>query len=87
MVLEGITRKKILQICKKEGFEVSEKTFDSTFLLSSDSVFLTGTSPKVLPVRQIGKKEYQVNHQIISVLMKKYDRLIGNYIKEQKNAV
>ena len=87
MVLDGITRKKIIQICKKEDLDVKENAFDSDFLLSSDSVFLTGTSPKVLPVFQIGKKEFRVDHQFLSVLMKKYDRMIANYIKEQKNAV
>jgi branched-chain amino acid aminotransferase len=86
-ILEGITRKKIMTISKNEGFEVKEKTFDSTFLLSSDTVFLTGTSPKVLPVRQIGEKEFSINHKILSILIKKYDQLIGKYIKEHKDAI
>jgi branched-chain amino acid aminotransferase len=87
LVLDGITRKKIMTISEDEGFEVKEKSFDSTFLLSSDAVFLTGTSPKVLPVRQIGEKEFHVNHKILTTLIKKYDQLIGKYIQERKDAV
>ena len=87
LVLEGITRKKIMIISEEEGFEVKEKEFDSDFLHSSDAVFLTGTSPKVVPVRQIGDKEFKVNHKILTTLIKKYDLLIANYIRERKDAV
>jgi branched-chain amino acid aminotransferase len=87
LVLEGITRGKILEIIKNEGFDVKEKAFDSSFLKGAESVFLTGTSPKVLPVCRIDDKEFSVNLKILSILMKKYDKLIGNYIKERKNGL
>ena len=76
-----------MDISKNEGFEVKEKEYDSTFLLSADAVFLTGTSPKVLPVGQIGEKEFHVNHKLLITLIKKYDKLIAEYIQERKDAV
>ena len=80
LILEGITRKKILDICRSEKLELEEKPFKKNFLLSADTVFITGTSPKVLPVKQVGDKAFQAGHPLTALLMKKYDEMIASYI-------
>ncbi len=83
LVLEGITRKKIIAICNSENLVFEEKIFDRDFLFTADTVFLTGTSLKVLPVSQIDEKLFSVNHPILLSLMDKYNQMISAYIKEK----
>jgi branched-chain amino acid aminotransferase len=87
IVLGGITRKKILDICHSEGIAIEERTFNRIFLFSADAVFLTGTSPKVLPVKSVGEKNFAVDHPILRMLMDKYDAMIASYIQNNRNAI
>ncbi len=48
-VLPGITRMKVLDVCNSEGIKVNEITLHLADIGSYESVFITGTSRKVLP--------------------------------------
>lgn len=52
-ILEGITRKSIIEMARKEKIEVREAniTRDETYI--ADEVFLTGTAAEVTPVREV----------------------------------
>lgn len=80
-ILEGITRMKVFNICRSEKVALEEKAFKRNFLSSAETVFITGTSPKILPVRQVEDKIFKVSHPILSLLMKKYDEMIGSYTR------
>jgi len=80
MVLPGVTRKYILSICTNHHIEVLEKEIYRYDLHEFDAFFLTGTSPKVIPVARIGDNEFEVDHPIVNFLMKEYDSLIYNYL-------
>ena len=54
-ILEGITRKTVIQIAKDEGIPVIERSIDRTELYKVQEVFLTGTGAKVSPVTEIDK--------------------------------
>jgi branched-chain amino acid aminotransferase len=54
-ILEGITRKSVIEIAANEGFEVIERSIDRTELYYADEVFLTGTAAQVSPVVEIDK--------------------------------
>lgn len=54
-ILNGITRRKILELSKKLNIEVKEETFTIKELLKSDEVFLTATKLDVVPIIQIDK--------------------------------
>jgi branched-chain amino acid aminotransferase len=75
-VLEGITRKKVLEICEKEGIPFLEQKIHTTDLNSLDGVFITGTSSKVLPVNRIGNITFNVGLPIIQRIMFLYDDLV-----------
>ncbi len=52
-ILDGISRKSILQIARDLGFEVVERNLARAELYLADEVFLTGTAAELVPVREI----------------------------------
>ncbi|MBN1119316.1 MAG: aminotransferase class IV family protein [Bacteroidales bacterium] len=79
VILEGITRKKVLSLTEKLGIGYMERPVKLVELTGYEAVFLTGTSPKILPVAQIHETEYLVNHPIIIRLIAEYEKLINEY--------
>ncbi len=56
-VLEGITRKCVLDIITDEGLEVKEQLFTRDELYISDEAFFTGTAAEVTPIREVDGRE------------------------------
>jgi len=84
-VLKGITRKKIFGVCKKIRFEVIEKVISINELSDYEAAFLSGTSPKVLPIKQIqGLSEYDTQNETLNKVREAYDELIDSYQKTFK---
>ncbi len=79
-VLNGITRKNILKICKLNKIEIIEKKVHYSELKSIDTVFLTGTSLKALPVRCFEEIEFSTNHKILKCIMELYEESIIQYV-------
>ncbi len=52
-ILEGITRRSVIEIAQDEGIEVVERPIGRTELYRADEIFLTGTGAKVSPVTQV----------------------------------
>ena len=75
-ILPGITRKYILQVCENLHFKCQEKRITRSELFSMDALFITGTSPKVLPIKNIADKNFDVNHPMLRLIMKEFDRLL-----------
>ncbi len=80
-VLLGITRRKTILLAKNAGIPVLEKDVLLDDLPHFQAAFITGTSPKILPVSQIGKGKFDPQNQMVQQLRKNYDELIFNYIK------
>ncbi len=82
-VLLGITREKILQL-----MEAHDIPFEVTPIYEKDvqdmtGAFMSGTSPKVLPLRRIDHYLYDSgNNPIIQRIMELYDRLIETKIHD-----
>lgn len=77
-VLSGITRKYVLEIAAGEGARIIEKPILMNNLDKMISAFISGTSPKVLPVKQIDDFFFDVNHPLLHKLMNKFDILVLN---------
>lgn len=56
-ILEGITRRYVLQIAKLEGIETREVDFLPEKLKAADEVFTTGTIKEIFPVTRIDHKK------------------------------
>jgi branched-chain amino acid aminotransferase len=53
-ILEGITRRTIMDLCKSElGIEVVERSVDRSELYVADEIFLAGTAVEVAPVVEV----------------------------------
>lgn len=79
-VLLGITRQKTIELAKKEGIPITGQDVLLNDLPHFQSVFITGTSPKILPVAQIGESRFDPQNPLVQLLRKKYDELISDYI-------
>jgi len=53
-ILEGITRKSVIEIAKKElGLEVVERSIDRTEVFIAEEMFMTGTAAQIVAVTKI----------------------------------
>lgn len=52
-ILNGITRQKIIQLCKENGIELEEKAFSIEDLIDADEVFLSSTTSEVTPITSV----------------------------------
>ena len=55
-MLDGMTRRTVLEICKDLGIEVEETDVPVSFVENADEIFLTTTAGGVLPVTSVGTK-------------------------------
>lgn len=75
-ILPGISRKYIVDICREEQLEVIHRPILLNEVEQFKSCFLSGTSPKVLPVRKLDGVEFEVDHPELQLLMKRFDQVI-----------
>src|SRR5699024_4596406 len=52
-ILNGITRQKILKLCKELNLNVGEETFTVEELLAADEVFVTATKSDIIPITKV----------------------------------
>lgn len=80
-VLLGITREKILQLMEDHRIPFEIKTIGEKDLEGMTGAFMTGTSPKVLPLRTIGGLHYaSASSPVIQQIMELYNQLIQREI-------
>ena len=80
-VLPGITRKYVLRICAEEGIEVFERPIHLDELEGMTSCFISGTSPKILPVWQLDGFQFKVDHPTLHLLMERFGLLVKENLK------
>ena len=78
--MNGITRKKVISICKDNEIPIFTKNFSLVDVYSADESFVTGTLGSITPVSEIdGRKiEDKSNHKITEKLQSLYLQLIKN---------
>jgi branched-chain amino acid aminotransferase len=84
MVLSGITRRYVTDIIRQEGFELVYAAVDESEIAHFTSVFITGTSPMVLPVNSIEKQQYEAYNPVTERLRRLYAGLAGESIRNYK---
>lgn len=78
-VLKGITRQKTISLANKYGIKLLEKTIELNTLNTFEACFITGTSPKLLPVNSIDSNLFNTNNEEVKTLMNAYNELIHSY--------
>lgn len=81
-VLLGITRQKAIETARSLQTEVIEKEIHIFEIQQFDAAFITGTSPKILPIRQIEEIQLDPQNRLISRLMIAFDERITDYVIE-----
>jgi branched-chain amino acid aminotransferase len=69
--LDGITRRTVIDLAKRRGFEVAERRIMPDELPSFNECFITGTAAEVTPVSEIGPYKFQPGN-MTKVLMDDY---------------
>ncbi|MCB2209171.1 MAG: aminotransferase class IV [Bacteroidetes bacterium] len=82
MVLPGITRQKILSLIEKNQFYYKECIIKISEIQNFESCFISGTSPKILPVAYFDEKRMEVNNKLLLKLIELYNQHIDNYLKD-----
>ena len=80
MVLSGITRKYIIEICHREGYNIVFEAVKASEMQDFQSAFITGTSPMVLPVKSIDNHPFRTNNEILKRLGVLYRQLADDSI-------
>jgi branched-chain amino acid aminotransferase len=75
-VLPGITRKYVILACTNLGLEVKEQSIPVASLNTFASLFISGTSPKVLPICKVDNNAFSVESIFMKRIMKEYNRLM-----------
>lgn len=84
-VLIGITRKYIFRACNNLKLEVILQPIPFSMLEYAEGAFITGTSPKVLPIVRINETLIaSANSKIISDIINEYDMILRQYIAMHK---
>ena len=77
-VLPGVTRSKIFEIANDTGINCKETNISLNSIHRFDGAFITGTSPKVLPVKNINKVDFDPHNTLINRLIHEYDSLVDD---------
>ena len=74
----GITRQKIIDICKKNKIKVKQQNFKLKEVMTADEAFATGTFAGVMPISQINKKKLIIKKENLTFkILNLYNKLIN----------
>ncbi len=79
-VLKGITRKYIIDTAIRNGLNYIEKDIDLSEISTFDSAFISGTSPKILPISEMDNVKFNVENENLRLLMQKFNEVINQNI-------
>jgi len=83
-VLIGITREKVISIALELNITVNELNINKEDLPSFNAAFFTGTSPKILPISNIGNIKFKPQTPTLLKLMRALDKKIDVYLQLNK---
>ncbi len=81
-VLPGVTRGEIIKIAQELQIQIEEVNYNYVDINKLDGMFISGTSPKVLPIKKVNDINLNPNNNMIRKLMKEYNDKIDLYIKK-----
>lgn len=86
-VLLGITRQKTMECAAELDISVKESDVALSGLSNFEAAFVTGTSPKILPIHSIQEIKFDPNNEILQKLIRQFNLKIENYIQRSKNGL
>ncbi len=77
-ILPGIMRSKVIDCILSLDIELKFECIHSDQLHQIDAAFITGTSPRILPINAIDQFNLDVNNNMLRILMKNLNMLIND---------
>ena len=74
--LDGITRRTVIDLAKRRGLSVVERTIMPDELAKAQEVFLTGTAAEITPVGEIGPHRFTPG-EVTRKLIADFDAMVG----------
>ena len=75
--MKGITRQKVIDLCKNNKIKVKEMDFKLKDVLKADESFVTGTFANIIPVKKINSTSFNLkNNKITNKLRDLYKELM-----------
>ena len=81
-ILDGITRKSVIQIARDFGYEVTERPIGPSELTLAEEVFLTGTAAELVPVRSVDDHDIGEPGEITRQIQAKLDDALHGRAQE-----
>ncbi|MDQ2701086.1 MAG: branched-chain-amino-acid transaminase, partial [Actinomycetota bacterium] len=75
-ILDGITRKSVMQILEDRGISVVERDIARSELYTADEVFMCGTAAEIVPVREIDDHPLGEPGEVTTGVQAKFDDAI-----------
>ncbi|WP_373498147.1 aminotransferase class IV [Desulfococcus sp.] len=84
-VLLGVTRQKVMDICRANGIDVAEECIHRSGLPDLEGAFITGTTVDVLPVAAIGEMVLpSAAAPVIRKIIREFAKEVARYIEKRK---
>jgi branched-chain amino acid aminotransferase len=84
-VLLGVTRQKVMAICRSCGIDVIEQCINRADLQGLEGAFITGTTVDVLPVAAIGEVAFDsAEAPVIQKIIREFAGEVARYIEQRK---
>ncbi len=81
-ILEGVTRKQILQLAKNHGFAVAERPINLADISEAKEAFISSSTKRILPVKQVDGVHFQpLSPQSLT------GRLFSLFLQKEKQAI
>ena len=83
-VLQGISRDKVIEICKINDIIITKRDIYTSEINSFDFAFLSGTSINVLPIKNIGESVFRTDSELFIRILELYKLKVKTHINEFK---
>jgi len=81
-ILDGVSRRSVIQIARDLGYSVVERDIARAELYLADEVFLTGTAAELVPVREVDDHEIGPPGEITTVVQAKFEDALHGRAQE-----
>ena len=68
--VKGITRQKVIDLCKKNKIKVYQRNFKLKDVLKADEAFVTGTFANIIPVKKINSTKFNLRNNQITIKLR-----------------
>ena len=75
-ILDGITRKSVMQILEDNGYSVIERDIARAELYNADEIFMCGTAAEVVPVREVDDHPLGEPGEVTKLVQSRYEDAI-----------